>query len=89
MLEFDLEIVNVAWHADATAPVNVVPFDVYSRKFVPRHVALYSVVFFDEIQQVVEVLKADLLHSKVIHTSRQNWIGRHLCRRSPGMVGAS
>ena len=66
MLEFDKEIVYVAWHADATAPVNIVPFDVDSSKFVPRHVALYSVVLFEEIQQVVEVFKADILHPKVI-----------------------
>ena len=67
MLESDKEFVNAAWHADATAPVNIIPFDVYSSKFVPRHVALYSVVFFEEIQQVVEVFKADVLHPKVIH----------------------
>ena len=67
MLEFYKEIVYVAWHADATAPVNVVPFDVNSSKFVPRHVALYSVVFFEEIQQVVEVFKANVLLPKVIH----------------------
>ena len=30
MLELDKEIVNVSWHADATASVNIVPFDVYS-----------------------------------------------------------
>ena len=67
MLEFEEEIFDVSWHADATAPVNIVPFDVDSSKFVPRHVALYSVVFFEEIQQVVEVFKADVLHPKVIH----------------------
>ena len=49
MLEFDKEIVDGAWHADATGPVNVVPFDVDSSKFVPRHVALFSVVFFEAI----------------------------------------
>ena len=55
MLEFDKEIVNVAQNADATAPVDIIPFDVYSRKFGPHHVALYSVVFFEEIQRVIEV----------------------------------
>ena len=67
MLEFYKEIVDVAWHANATAPVNVVPFDVYSCKFVPRHVALYTVVLFEEIHQVIEVFQADVLNPKVVH----------------------
>ena len=67
MLEFDKEIVYVAWNADVTAPVSVVPFDVYSCKFVTRHVALHSVVFFEEMKQVIEVLPADVLHPIVIH----------------------
>jgi hypothetical protein len=66
MLEFDEEIIDVAWHADETAPVHVVPFDVDSCKLVPRHVELHSVVFFEEILQVVEVFKADVLHPKVV-----------------------
>ena len=67
MLEFYKEIVDVAGHSDATAPINIIPFDVYSRKKSPRHVALYSMVFFEEIQQVIEVFKTDVLHPKVIH----------------------
>ena len=46
MLEFDEEIIDVAWHADATAFVHVVPFDVDSCKLVPQHVELHSVIFF-------------------------------------------
>ena len=67
MLELEKEIVDVAWHANVTAPVNVVPFDVYSCKFVPSHVALYAVVLFEEIQQVIEVFQADILNPKVVH----------------------
>ena len=67
MLEFDEEIINVAWHADATAPVHVVPFDVDSFELVPRHVELHSVVFFEEILQVVDVFKANVLCPKVVH----------------------
>ena len=66
MLELDKEIVNVAWHANATAPVNVVPFDVYSCKFVPSHVALYTVVLFEEIHQVIEVFQVDILNPKAV-----------------------
>ena len=67
MFEFEKEIVDVAWHDDATAPINVVPFDIKSCKLVPRHVELHSMVFFEEILQVVEVFKADVLHPKVVH----------------------
>ena len=55
MLELDKEVFDIASHANATAFVGVVPFNVDSRKSVPRHVDLYSVVLFEEIQQVVEV----------------------------------
>ena len=71
MLEFDEEILDVALHADATAPVHVVPFDVDSCELVPRHVELHSVVFFEEILQVVEVFK-DAYSIPKLSTRRQN-----------------
>ena len=67
MLELDKEVFDVALHADVTLFVNVVPLDVNSRKFITCHVTLYSVVFFEEMQQVIEVLQANVLHPKVIH----------------------
>ncbi len=77
VLELDKEVLNVALHANATAFVDVVPLDVDSGKLIPCHVALYSVVLLEEIQQVVEMFNAHILHTKVV-TRRQNWIGRHL-----------
>jgi hypothetical protein len=56
MLELGEKVFNVASHANAAAFVDVVPFDVDPSELVPCHVALYSVVLFEEIQQVVEVL---------------------------------
>ena len=67
VLELDKEVLNVASHANATAFVDVVPFDVDPGELVPCHVALYSLVLFEEIQQVVEVFQANIFHTKVIH----------------------
>ena len=67
MLEFDEEIIDVAWHADGTAFVHIVSFDVDSCELVTQHVELHSVVFFEEILQVVEVFQADVFHPKVVH----------------------
>ena len=55
MLELGKEVLKVATHANATTLVDVVPLDVDSGKLIPCHAALYSVVFLEEIQQVVEV----------------------------------
>ena len=74
MPEFDEEIGDVAWYADATVPVNIVPFDVYSCKFVSSHVALYAVVLFEEIQQVIVVFQANILNLKTVHKQEElNW----------------
>ena len=67
MLELDEKFFNVALHTHATSPVHVVHLDVDSCKLVACHVALHSVVFFEEMQEVVEMLQADILHAKVIH----------------------
>jgi len=67
MIELDEEVFDVASHANATAFVSVVPLDVNSSKFITCHVTLYSVVIFEEMQQVIEVLQAIVLHPKVIH----------------------
>ena len=69
MLELDKEVFDIASHANATAPAHVVPFDVDSCKLISQHVELHSMVFFEEILQVVEVevFKADVFHPKVVH----------------------
>jgi hypothetical protein len=67
VIEFYEEVVNVAQHADSTVPVNVVPLDVYACKLVLFYVKLYSVVFFEEVQHVVEVFYANIFNPKVIN----------------------
>ena len=67
MIELDEEVFDVALHANATAFVDVVPFDVNPSKFVPCHWALNSVVFFEDIQQVVEVFQDNILDTKIVN----------------------
>ncbi len=67
VLELGKEVINVASHANATAFVDVVPLDVDSGKLIPCHVALYSVVLLEEIQQVVEMFNANVFDTKVVH----------------------
>ena len=67
MLELSEEVFDVASHANVTAFVDVVPFDVDPGKLVPCYVALYSVVLLEEIQEVVEMFNAHILHTKVFH----------------------
>ena len=67
VLELGKEVLNVALHANATAFVDVVPLDVDLGKLVPCHVALYSVVLLEEIQKVVKMFNAHILHTKVVH----------------------
>ena len=67
MIDLDEEVFDVALHANATAFVDVVSFDVDPSKLVPCHVALVSVVFFEDIQQVVEVFEANILDTKIVY----------------------
>ena len=50
MFKFDEEIVDVPRHNDATAPANIVPFDVNPCKLVACHVELYTVKFLERLK---------------------------------------
>ena len=67
MFEFDEEIVDVPWHIDATAPVNIVLFDVNTYKFVACHVELYTVKFLEQLQEMIEVFDSHVFDTKVIN----------------------
>ncbi len=41
--------------------------DVDARNFVPRHIGLDLMVLFQELEEVVEMLNAHILNTKVIH----------------------
>jgi hypothetical protein len=43
------QVFDVPWHADATAMIFIVPFDMNTRKFISGHVALDPVKFFENI----------------------------------------
>jgi hypothetical protein len=58
---------DVTWHADATATICIVPFDINTRKFVPGHVELDPVKFLENVQEVVEVFNSDVFYTKVIY----------------------
>ncbi len=47
MLELDEQIVDVPGHAESAALARVIPVDGNASKFVPGHVALNTMVFFE------------------------------------------
>jgi hypothetical protein len=67
MLKHNEQVFNVPWHADATATICIVPFDMYTRKFISSHVALDPVEFLENIQEVVEEFDSNIFHTKVIY----------------------
>jgi hypothetical protein len=58
---------NVTWHADATATICIVPFDINTRKFITGHVELDTGKFLENVQEVVEVFNSDVFYTKVIN----------------------
>ena len=67
MLKLNEQVFDVSWHADATATICIVPFDMYTRKFISGHVALDPVKFRENVQEVVEVFDSNIFHTKVIN----------------------
>ena len=53
-------------HVNAYPPAQKVPLDVDARNFVARHVGLDLVVFFQEPEEMVEILYANVLNAKVV-----------------------
>jgi hypothetical protein len=47
--KFNEQVSDVPWHADATATICIVPFDMNTRKFITGHVALDPVKFLENI----------------------------------------
>jgi hypothetical protein len=88
MLKLNEQVFDVPWHADATAMICIVPFDINARKFISGHVALDPVEFLEKVQEVVEVLIPTYSTPKS-STMRQNWMGHHLWRQRPGVDSAS
>jgi len=50
MFELNEQGVDVTWHADATATICIVPFDMDTRKFISSHVELDPVEFPENVQ---------------------------------------
>jgi hypothetical protein len=50
MFELNEQGVDVTWHADATATICIVLFDVDTRKLISGHVELDSVEFLENVQ---------------------------------------
>jgi len=71
MLKLNEQVFDVPWHADATAKICIVPFDMYTRKFISGHVALDPVEFLENIQEVVEVFDSNIFHTKVIYNEAE------------------
>jgi hypothetical protein len=67
MFKLDEKVLNVAGHTDVTLASCVVPFDVDTCKFVAGHVELDTVELLENIVDLVEVSKPNILHPKVIN----------------------
>jgi hypothetical protein len=65
MFKLDEKVLDVAGYTDATPADYVVSFDVNNRKFVAGHVELDPVKLLENIAEIVEVFKLNVLHPKV------------------------
>ena len=54
-------------HVNAYPPAQKVPLDVDARNLVASHVGLDLVVFFQEREEMVEMLYANVLNAKVVN----------------------
>jgi hypothetical protein len=74
MLQFYEQIFDIPVHADATSFAKIVPFDVNTRKLVSRHVELDPMIFFEKIEEVVEVVDPDTFDTEVVYDQAElNW----------------
>jgi hypothetical protein len=71
MFELDEQIVNVPGHAELAAPARIIPFDGDACQFVASHVELHTMEFLEELQEVVEILNANIFDTKVIHNEAE------------------
>ena len=74
MLEFYEQIFDVPIHADVASFARIVPFDVNARKLVSSHVELDPMIFFEKIEEVVEVVDPVIFDPEVVHNQTElNW----------------
>jgi hypothetical protein len=71
MFELDEQIVNVSGHAESAAPARIIPFDGDACQFDASHVELHTMEFLEELQEVVEMLNANVFDTKVIHNEAE------------------
>ncbi len=67
MFELDEQVGNVPGHAELAVPARLIPFDGDACQFVTSHVELHTMEFLEELQEVVEMLNANVFDTKVIH----------------------
>jgi hypothetical protein len=60
MFELNEQGFDVTWHADATATICIVPFDINTRKLISCHVELEPMEFLENVQEVGEVFESDV-----------------------------
>jgi hypothetical protein len=66
-LEFDERVLGITQHTDVTAATDIVPFDVNAPNFMPCHVELHTMDFFEKIEEMVEVFDSNIFDSKFVH----------------------
>jgi hypothetical protein len=71
MFKLNEKVLDVTGHTDATPVGHVVPFDVNTCKFVASHVELDTVELLENIAEMVEVFKPNILHLKVINNQTE------------------
>ncbi len=71
MFELDEQIVNKPGHAESAAPARIIPFDGDACQFVTSHVELHTMELLEELQEVVEILNANIFDTKVIHNKAE------------------
>jgi hypothetical protein len=67
MFKLDEKVLNVAGDTDATPASCIVPFDVNTHKSVAGHVELDPIELLNNIAEMVELFKPNILHPKVIN----------------------
>jgi hypothetical protein len=64
MFEIDEQGFDVTLHADVATPASIITFDIDTCKLVSCHVELTSVIFFEKIEEMVEVFYPNIFDTK-------------------------
>jgi hypothetical protein len=92
MFELNEQGFDVTWHADATATICIVPFDIDTRKLISGHVELDPVEFLENVQEVVEALKPIIFTADISSARSPIWrwsLGRYSLLYSHSVRGMS